>query len=231
MVKEETYIFDTEINKYYDEVLATSVEHKLLSNEQVNNQDIETLLDYVVFSARSLITSNIYLENYVNKSDMCQSIICDYLNKLHITNYPNMTEHSISNYIAKHHFVVVSFNDNINYILDPTYRSMLISDNCKGSNELIIKNMRVLSPDPGFYIKNPKLIKKLVNKGYIPLNEATAKIYGDSFYKTKTNIPAQFTMPSLSGKTYIHSFLKANEPLMNYNIGEIELLTDNQKIR
>ena len=55
------------------------------------------------------------------------------------------------------------------------------------------------------------------------LNEESAFLYGNSFYRTLNSIDDQFVFEDISGKDLINQFLKGNELLRKYEYPEIEL--------
>lgn len=74
----------------------------------------------------------------------------------------------------------------------------------------------LLTPDPGFFIKEEmkEHASFLLNYGYILLEENTAKMYGDSFYNTKTGInPNNLKYQIIPGFVYINAFTKGYEQL------------------
>ena len=206
------------------------LEEKVMNNE-ASDEEFKKILDYAVLNTRRMISTDINNDSYTNKCDLCQSIICHYLNDLEITNFPCMTQHVISDYIVGHSFVVTLYNSKY-YLIDPTYKQFLKQDNCNKDRELIINGLRILSPDPGFYIKSEdkKVFENLLYNGYIQLNEKTAGIYGNTFYHTKTNIPMAFKLMDLPGQVYLNSFIKGHERLSEYNIGYIELKKEKEKV-
>lgn len=224
------YIMNSECNNVDDIDSVKNIENKVLNSEVTSREEIETLLKHVILETRKLVTDDIN-ESYINKCDMCQSIMSNYLDRIGIMNYPNMTQHSISDYIVGHSFVVATFkveDEDVNYLLDPTYKQFLIRDNCLPTKEINLKRMRILSPDPGFYISlaDKTLIEEFVYNGFMELTDYNAKVYGDSFYKTKINIPSGFKLYGMAGNIYINSFLKGRESLKDYHVGEIEMLNE-----
>ena len=125
-----------------------------------------------------------------------------------------MTQNVITEDIEGHSFLIAIFNVNgINtpYLVDPTYRQFFIDD----KKDYILYNSKILrTPSPGYFIKEEDKteIQKLLINGYHLLDENIARIYGDSFYNTKTGYRRR-EFQSISGNIYINSFIKGHEPL------------------
>lgn len=224
------YIIDSVCNENVIVEEIGNIEEKVLSNN-ISDEEFKKILDYAILTTRKMISTDINNDSYTNKCDLCQSIICHYLNDLEITNFPCMTQHVISDYIVGHSFVVVTYNSKY-YLIDPTYKQFLKMENCSEDRELVINGLRILSPDPGFYIKEEDklLFQKLLYNGYIELDKKTAGIYGNTFYHTKTNIPMAFNLVDLPGQVYLNSFIKGHERLSEYNVGYIELQSAKEKV-
>lgn len=191
------------------------IEDKIFGKTSVTYEEIDYYLSYVVYSVREKIFDN---SNYfVNKCDLAQSIICHYFNSIGVINYPNMTLNAITDYIIGHSFVVATFNvmnENVNYLIDPTYIQFFKSENCSPDRYVMFNNYIIRTPDPGYYIKegDRDIINKFNYCGYGVLNEELAKIYGDSFYNTKTMVMDK-EYREMNGFVYINSFLKGREKL------------------
>lgn len=219
------YIIDVLCNKKTNIEQVKEIQEKVLCHEKINTNEEKELLKYIVLETRKKVSNDIDQESFENKCDLCQMIICNYLDELGVINHPNMTINSISKDVVGHSFVVATFNQVDYWLVDPTYKQFLRKDKCCKEHEVVIKEKRAISPDPGFYIKakNKKIFEDLLRDGFIPLNDETAKAYGDSFYYTKTNIETNYTFPNITGSIYSKSFKKGNERLSVYDIEGIKL--------
>lgn len=191
------------------------IESKILRNISVTNEEINYFLSYIVYCVRTNIFSGD--DYFTNKCDIAQSILCHYFTGIGVVNYPNMTLNAITDYIVGHSFVVATFNvlgKDVNYLIDPTYIQFFKSENCSPDRYVMFNNYIIRTPDPGYYIKegDRDIINKFNYCGYGVLNEELAKIYGDSFYNTKTMVMDK-EYREMNGFVYINSFLKGREKL------------------
>ncbi len=190
------------------------LEQKILSKEPLTEEEINIFLDYICYQTRCKFTDDVSNFSFQFKCDKAQAIITHYLNSLEVETHPCMTQNVITKDIEGHSFLIAIFNVNgttVPYLIDPTYRQFFIDD----KKEYIIYNNQILrTPSPGYFIKkeDKKEIQKLLINGYHILDEKIARIYGDSFYNTKTGYKSR-DFQSISGSIYINSFLKGNEPL------------------
>lgn len=190
------------------------LEQKVLSKEPLTEEEINIFLDYICYETRCKFTSDINNFSFQFKCDKAQAIITHYLNSLKVEVHPCMTQNVITEDIEGHSFLIAIFNVNgINtpYLVDPTYRQFFIDD----KKDYILYNSKILrTPSPGYFIKEEDKteIQKLLINGYHLLDENIARIYGDSFYNTKTGYKRR-EFQSISGNIYINSFIKGHEPL------------------
>lgn len=190
------------------------LEKKVLSKEPLTEEEINIFLDYICYETRCKFTSDINNFSFQFKCDKAQAIITHYLNSLKVEVHPCMTQNVITEDIEGHSFLIAIFNVNgINtpYLVDPTYRQFFIDD----KKDYILYNSKILrTPSPGYFIKEEDKteIQKLLINGYHLLDENIARIYGDSFYNTKTGYKRR-EFQSISGNIYINSFIKGHEPL------------------
>ncbi len=190
------------------------LEQKTLLKEPLTEEEINMFLDYICYETRCKFTSNINNFSFQFKCDKAQAIITHYLNSLEVEVHPCMTQNVITEDIEGHSFLIAIFNVNginVPYLIDPTYRQFFIDDK-KG---YILYNSKILrTPSPGYFIneEDKTEIQKLLINGYHILDENIARIYGDSFYNTKTGYRRR-DFQSISGDVYINSFLKGHEPL------------------
>ena len=190
------------------------LEQKVLSKEPLTEEEINIFLDYICYETRCKFTNDINNFSFQFKCDKAQAIITHYLNSLKVEVHPCMTQNVITEDIEGHSFLIAIFNVNgINtpYLVDPTYRQFFIDD----KKDYILYNSKILrTPSPGYFIKEEDKteIQKLLINGYHLLDENIARIYGDSFYNTKTGYRRR-EFQSISGNIYINSFIKGHEPL------------------
>jgi len=237
--------FNPYINNNIDIEYLSTIETKILNNESITNKELIYFLNTIIYLTRLKLNNN--LDNFDNKCDLAQSILYYYFKNLNCNIHPSMTQNVITNNIIGHSFLTLELNvDNKlkYYLLDPTYIQFFKTDKCRTENYYISPNYPdyiLLTPNPGFFIhQNMKeQAKKLLDNGYIELTEEIAKMYGDSFYNTKTGTnPKNLTFMSIPGEIYINSFLKGKEPLskteeelinLNLNIPLAKHQTTNKK--
>lgn len=218
----------TNINIYY----LSNIENKIKNKISLTTEETNNLLNIIIFITRKNINPN--FDNYDNKCDLAQSILYYYFKNLDCNIYPSMTQNSITNNIIGHSFLTLELNVNNQkkyYLLDPTYIQFFKKNKCTKENYYIspkFPDYIILTPDPGYFIKEEMkdACTHLLNYGYIELNEETAKMYGDSFYNTKSGTnPKTLKFETIPGKIYISSFIKGKEPiskteeeLINHNL-------------
>lgn len=192
------------------------VKNKIMNKETLCVDEINYFLECLVYETRKLLYDGDIFFCY--KCDKAQKIICDYLDYFNICNYPNTTNNAITNYIVGHNFVVATFNINnssVNYLIDPTYIQFFKKENCNSKCYHKCNNFIIKTPDPGYFIKEDD--KDYINNfnyyGFGILDDRLAKIYGDSFYNTKTMVTNK-EFKEIDGKVYINSFLKFNDKFM-----------------
>lgn len=178
-----------------DKELISKIEYLVKNNIPLNEQTIEVLLDHLSYIVRKRIAEfeekdlNNYLFEY--KCDLAQSMICYYLQELGLKVNPVNTNEVLSG-TTGHSFALTKINTTEGekeYLIDPTYIQFFSKEGCSSKKYVIINNQICISPDPGYFIiKNGQenRIMPLLNKGHIEFTEEIAKIYGDSFFQTKT---------------------------------------------
>lgn len=189
-----------------------AIKNKIMNEKTLSADEINYFLECLVYETRRLIYDGDIYFSY--KCDKAQKIICDYLNDFGIVNYPNNTDYAITNYIVGHNFVVATFdvdNSNVNYLIDPTYIQFFKKENCSLKSYYKCDNFIIKTPDPGYFIKESDIdyINNFNYYGFGILDDRLAKIYGDSFYNTKT-MSTDMSFKEIDGKIYINSFLKSN---------------------
>ncbi len=215
----------TNIN--YEEL--DKIENKIKNKLPLTIAEANYFLDFVVYTTRCKIVKD-FNETFEYKCDLAQSIITYYLKSIGVETFPNATQTAISPNIEGHNFNIVRLNvlDQIkDYIVDATYRQFFLKENCQDSKFIVYNGLVLVSAHPGYFIKKEdyELIEDFLKHGYMEMNEKNAKVYGDSFFQTKTNIPKK-DIPTykLPGTSYIKLFLKGNVSLSK---SEEELQTNN----
>lgn len=203
------------IIKNIDTKYLKEIENKISSNFPVTFDEINYFLECIIYIVRSMIMENSDYFEY--KCDLAQSIICHYFNDLNVANYPNMTINSITGYIVGHSFVVATFNvlgEKVNFLIDPTYIQFFKRENCTADRYIVVDGIIVRTPDPGYFIssKDRDIIHEFNYNGFSVLTEEIARIYGNSFYNTKTMVRDR-SIKELKASVYINSFLKGKEKL------------------
>jgi len=228
-------IKDIDLNLVY------KIENKLLSDhikDGITEEEIKTILDFVISEARKLLEEIFYIDisdnPLTNKCDLVQAMIGHVLEKLGAYVRIASTQEVIDKSVEGHSFLIVSFplkkdNEVIEkfYIIDPTYRQFFLKENCRDTKYFIKDNHILIAPHPGYYyLHNQDMIPiaiRIIEDGYIVLDDITAKAYGDSFYVTHRGYSNSFDQnkkTNISGSIYINSFLKAKS---QYSKSEEEL--------
>lgn len=190
------------------------IEKKVESNTPLSIEEVNLFLDNICYLTRCKFTSDFENYSFEFKCDTAQAIITHYLNDLGVETHPCMTQNVITNDIVGHSFLVARLNVMgmlIPYLIDPTYRQFFTSEK---NNYLTNNGMILRTPDPGYFIKDEdkEEVERLLIDGYHILDENMARIYGDSFYNTKTGYTTK-DYKSINGNIYLNSFTKGHEPL------------------
>ena len=188
-------------------MIIEDIENKIINKEKLTIEEIEYFLEYVVNESRRLVGSDD--KYYRNKCDLVQSIIACYFDEVGIDYVPGSTLESISSSGFGHNYIVASFNidnDNVRYLVDPTYIQFFKNDN------------NLINP-PTYYIgsKSMDMMKDFSRRGYALLDSNLAKVYGDSFYLTSPYV-GKFKP---TGDMYINAFMKIRNKL-TYTKEELE---------
>lgn len=222
--------------KDIDIIYFANIESKIINKESLSQNEVNDFLDIINYMARVKINPN--LDNYDNKCDLAISILYHYFKKLNCSVFSNATHSAITNSIVGHSFLTLQLlvDEKIkNYLIDPTYIQFFKKNKCTTNNYYIspmYKDIVLITPDPGFFIKEEmkELCKFLLNHGYMELTEESARMYGDSFYNTKTGISySNKTYQTIPGSVYINSFIKGSEPVSRTE-EELEEITLNIKL-
>ena len=197
-----------------DSKVIKEIEKKVESNTPLSIEEVNLFLDNICYLTRCKFTSDFENYSFEFKCDTAQAIITHYLNDLGVETHPCMTQNVITNDIVGHSFLVARLNVMgmlIPYLIDPTYRQFFTSEK---NNYLTNNGMILRTPDPGYFIKDEdkEEVERLLIDGYHILDENMARIYGDSFYNTKTGYTTK-EFKSINGNIYINSFTKGHEPL------------------
>ena len=201
-------------------VYYAEIENKIINKESLSQKEANDFLDVINYMTRVKINSN--LDNYDNKCDLAISILYHYLKKINCNVFSSTTQSSITNSIVGHSFLTLQLlvdGEIKNYLMDPTYIQFFKKDRCTNNNYYIspmYKDIVLITPDPGFFIKDKmkESCKFLLNHGYIELIEESARMYGDSFYNTKTGVSySNKTYQTIPGNVYINSFMKGSQPV------------------
>lgn len=203
---------------------------KFIKSNNTMNNDIMSIIKKAIYESFLSLSKNKKLNldiannPLINKCDLVRDRIVDYLT-INYGNYnleiiPLETQDIIDNDVTGHSILIVSLN-NKNYLVDPTYSQFFLKENCSKENYMINheRRMVLLAPDPGYYyLTNPshiKVAKEMIENGVIELTEETAKIYFDSFNKTKRGYSGYLNLTNeameISGQVYLNSIAKLKE--------------------
>lgn len=201
-----------------------TIEQKVLNKEELENEEVETILKYIVASVRNIVSD----QKFINKCDLVQGLIGRYLNKLGIANYPCITNKCVMPNVVGHSFIIANIS-NKNYIIDPSFVQFMHLNS--DYDDLYINNFRIKSKSPYYYASkiDADMTSCLLEKGYLELNEESAYLYGNAFYRTMTNIPINYPFNNIDGQIFINSFLKGKETLRKYDYDEIEFSVKKSK--
>lgn len=217
-------IIEFDINENIEnENKISEIEELCRNNSKLSIPEIEALLGNLSYLVREKISNyeNKDIKDYMfyNKCDLAQSMIYYYLDKLNINAHPVNTNDVIQG-VCGHSIVIASFDTPDGeklYLVDPTYMQFFDSEKCNVNNYVIINDTVCVSPDPGYFVKkddNEEAVLPLLKNGYIELTEEFARVYGDSFFKTKQGTPSsQIDNNHASGANYIKWFLNCTSTL------------------
>ena len=191
------------------------IEDRIKNKYSVSKEDITYFLQCIVYITRMNIMDKDN-EYFDYKCDLAQSIMYYYLEDLGIKGHPNMTIPAISRDIIGHSFICATFkvdDTDTNYLIDPTYIQFFKKENCDSNRYVYFNDLIIRTPDPGYFIDEDdrNIIDEFNYNGFGELTEDLARIYGNSFYYTKTGI-IKNEIP-IPGKVFINSFMKGNERL------------------
>ncbi len=201
------------------------IEDKIKNKDSLSREELFYFLEYVIWDVRN----KIYDEDhpyFEYKCDLAQSMICYYLNDIKVVNYPCSTNNTIYSSVMGHSFVVATFKvdgKDVNYLIDPTYIQFFKKEDCNESKYVVINGYIVVTPSPGYFIKIEDTARVgLFNYyGFDVLDEELARIYGNSFYNTRSMKRVK-TFDELSGSYYINSFLKNGNEKLSKSLKELD---------
>ena len=209
------YIIDVvPIRKNIDLKEINIIKEKIKNNVIINNSEISKLLDYYIETALMIVEKDLNedLTNNPlnNKCDLFQYIIGKLMEKDNIVVFPKESQNVFYPTCIGHSFLIVNIQGKC-FIVDPSFRQFLTKESCDIKNFNTINDMVVKAPAPGFFMirseEGKELAKILIQNGFIMLNEEIAKIYGDSFYYTKTGYLDYSDIPA---DIYLNMLLKEN---------------------
>lgn len=199
-------------------VYYAEIENKIINKQSLSQKEVNDFLDIINYIVRLKINPN--LNNYDNKCDLAVSTLYHYFKKLNCSVFSSTTQTSITNSIIGHSFFTLQLfvdGEIKNYLIDPTYIQFFKKDKCTNDNYYIstmYKDIILITPDPGFFIKEEmkNLCAFLLNHGHMELTEESARMYGDSFYNTKTGVSySNKVYQTIPGSVYINAFMKGSE--------------------
>jgi len=198
--------------------LLLSIENKIRNNCDLTAEEAKMFLDNLSYLVRYKINPN--LNDYTYKCDLAQSILYYYFMGLGCKVILNATQNAIMHNIEGHNFLVLELNvsgEKRLFLIDPTYVQFFKKEDCVKEKYIIINDIAVITPKPGYFIKvdEQEYAKYLLRYGNIILNEEIAMMYGNSFYNTKVgecyhSIDNAHTFKSMPGSVYIRAFSKNN---------------------
>lgn len=178
--KENFYFIDEEPiinNKILSFENLDSIKDKRLTDDQ-----IELVLNTIVQNGREFLSkeNNIVRDSLLDFCIKTSRFLTGTFNK-YVDIYTLRTDNIYDSSFG-HEFNVVQLlhiDGSIKqYIVDITYRQFFLLSKC---NENRIYHIFRNDVSPGFFFKDEMIARELLTKGFIEINETTAKIYGDSF--------------------------------------------------
>lgn len=209
------YIIDAEpIRKEINIDEVNIIKDKVKNSIRLIDDEIYKLLDYYIELSLKIIEQDLNRdltsEPLTNKCDLFQYVIGKLMEKDNIVVFPKESQNVFYPFCTGHSFLVTDIQGK-KFIVDPSFRQFLTKESCDINNYVTINDMVVKAPAPGFFMvkseKGKKIARLLTQNGYIELNRETAKIYGDSFYYTKTGY---IDYAEISADIYLNMLLKEN---------------------
>ncbi len=198
-----------------------NIECKCINKESLSENELNYFLSYVCFEVRKMICDNknqsIEEFNFLNQCDKAQAMIVNYLKNLNVDVMAIDTQKALGDNIVGHRTVTAKFlvaGKTEPYLIDPTYNQFFDKDMCDEKEFLIIKNLIIKTPSPGYFVlkdsENVEIIKDLLIFGYMPFSQQYAKTYVNSFWSTMSGIPRNYSMGHLKESICLKTFLKNN---------------------
>ncbi|MBR2708265.1 MAG: hypothetical protein IKE90_02380 [Bacilli bacterium] len=216
-------IFNVKINvlENVDLDIIYMIQEKIKNNISVTDQEINYFLNYLCFEVRkklSLKKSKEVKDNlFTNQCDTAQSMIYYYLNELGVLTIPVNTN-DVLGPVTGHSFVLAFINGEY-YLIDPTYNQFFDLKKCFKDNFVVIKGKVSIAPAPGYFVsmyslEDKKKIIDFLKNGFMKVSSDNLRLYGDSFYKTKTGVNMDFSeTASIPSSHYLKWFLNSNSKL------------------
>ena len=188
------------------------IKDKLSRGEKISQEEEELYLKSIVTKIRLIIEKllgmNVRESAMINCCDFCQRVAGKVLENEGIEVFPKETQKILSPDVIAHSFLTIRFNDT-DYLIDLNYRQFFMYDSCQFEKFVVVDNRVLLAPDPGFFVLNSGINKetaiKIIEDGFVELNEDTAKDYLDSFYYSKQG---SSSYSNISGKIYLNALKK-----------------------
>lgn len=177
------------------------------SNKVLVKKEIELILRTIVSETRAFLESkkhssitDLPLTGYcIEASDFIQYRFARYFDC-----YTLQTQNIFSPNMC-HFFTILhlSTREGVkSYLIDTTYRQFCLLSMCN-KNRIYHYESVVL---PGAFVNDIQVIKELLYKGYIEINEHTSKIYGDSFVLSNQSSNGIINKTTnIMGKQYMHT--------------------------
>lgn len=203
----------------YNEV--KKITDKYESEGYISLNEADLLLKWVVKGARDFISNlgfNIKNHSLDGFCELAQVLTIYPLEKFGFKVTKNNAINCFDSYI-NHSFGSVSLNIKDNdqikeetFLIDATYRQFFKKDNCNIGMYYMNK-----TPSPGYFVINKVFAKEILKKGFIHLDEYTAKEYGEPFYKSSLELNEKPIK-----KIDYYKEIKESDENYSYNIEEIE---------
>lgn len=181
------------IKKEIDYDLLDESIQRIKNNNGISEHEAINILNWTVENTKDNLSTilkylgkDIESDSLASFCEVAQATTLMPLEKIGIKVTKNNASDSFK-YPYNHAFGTASFNiienDNIiekTYLIDTTYRQFFTTVKC---NEGMYYKKDSIAPDPG-YFADEEFAKILLMNGYIELNQETAKLYGEPFYKS-----------------------------------------------
>lgn len=193
------------------------IENKIKEKALLTQEEIEYFLTCICQIATNIVNH----PTYENTCDTLQGLIGKYLFNLGVKIYPCITNKCVTPNCNGHSFIVATFNETDNYLIDPSFiQYLVLDDNYK---DMFINHLKITSRSPFYYAKNinEQLLLEFLKKGFYKLTIDFAYMYGNAFYQSSVNILDTTVLNNLPGEYFITQFLQGNEILRDYGYPSI----------